>query len=110
MIVSHHYLLSQASNHHPICFHSVHQAFVSRWVCCTQPLGLLQGLRTLVVATKEIPEEEWAEWDANYQAAAADLDNRDEKVRKQAHEAYELTRVIGYFIAVDSRGLTMEPT
>ena len=40
-----------------------------------------QGLRTLVVATKEIPEEEWAEWDANYQAAAADLDNRDEKVR-----------------------------
>ncbi len=44
---------------------------------------MLQGLRTLVVATKEIPEEEWAEWDANYQAAAADLDNRDEKVGNQ---------------------------
>ncbi len=46
-----------------------------------------QGLRTLVVATKEIPEEEWAEWDANYQAAAADLDNRDEKARHQKHAA-----------------------
>ena len=33
-----------------------------------------------MVATKEIPEEAWAEWDAGYQAAASDLDNRDEKV------------------------------
>ena len=41
---------------------------------------LPQGLRTLVVATKQIPEEEWAAWDARYQEAAADLDNRDGKV------------------------------
>ena len=34
-----------------------------------------------MVATKEIPEDVWAEWDAGYQAAASDLDNRDEKVR-----------------------------
>ena len=34
-----------------------------------------------MVATKEIPEQVWADWDAGYQAAAADLDNRDEKVR-----------------------------
>jgi hypothetical protein len=41
----------------------------------------MQGLRTLVVAGKEIEEDEWAAWDARYQQAAADLDRRDERVR-----------------------------
>ena len=40
----------------------------------------VQGLRTLVLATKSLEEEEWEEWDARYQEAAADLSDRDDKV------------------------------
>ena len=43
------------------------------------------------MATKEIPEEEWAEWDARYQAAASDLDNRDEKVRAWSRQHLSLS-------------------
>jgi len=43
-----------------------------------------------VVATKEIPEQVWADWDAGYQAAASDLDNRDEKVRTELHSLWQL--------------------
>lgn len=41
---------------------------------------MLQGLRTLVVAGKQMDEDEWAAWDARYQKAAADLEHRDEMV------------------------------
>ena len=33
-----------------------------------------------MLATKQLEEEEWQEWDARYQEAAGDITNRDEKV------------------------------
>ena len=39
-----------------------------------------QGLRTLALGSKVLEEEEWAAWDARYQEAAADLDDRDARL------------------------------
>lgn len=54
-------------------------------ITCTgynpKPFFLLQGLRTLVVATKELEEEEWSQWDERYQDAASNLDRREQLVR-----------------------------
>lgn len=41
-------------------------------------------MRTLVVAHKELDAEEWSDWDDRYQAAASDLDQRDELVLLKA--------------------------
>ena len=46
----------------------------------------LQGLRTLVLGTKVLTEEVWADWDSRYQDAAAQLDNRDEALAALAVE------------------------
>jgi len=46
----------------------------------------LQGLRTLVLGTKVLSEEVWADWDSRYQDAAAQLDNRDEALAALAVE------------------------
>ena len=45
-----------------------------------------QGLRTLVLGTKILAEEVWADWDARYQDAAAQLDDRDEALAALAVE------------------------
>ncbi|DBA65766.1 hypothetical protein WJX79_001197 [Trebouxia sp. C0005] len=45
-----------------------------------------QGLRTLVLGTKVLSEEVWADWDSRYQDAAAQLDNRDEALAALAVE------------------------
>lgn len=45
-----------------------------------------QGLRTLVLGTKVLSEEEWADWDGRYQDAAAQLDERDEALAALAVE------------------------
>jgi len=45
-----------------------------------------QGLRTLAVATRLLGEDEYAEWDQRYQAAAAQLEGRDEALADLAAE------------------------
>ena len=59
-----------------------------RGLCSTghQSLLSLQGLRTLVLGTKVLSEEVWADWDSRYQDAAAQLDNRDEALAALAVE------------------------
>ena len=42
--------------------------------------NMLQGLRTLVLGTKIIPEREYAEWDSRYQEAASSFADRDAKL------------------------------
>ena len=68
---------------------------MSQLVCATlrglfstghQSLLSLQGLRTLVLGTKVLSEEVWADWDSRYQDAAAQLDNRDEALAALAVE------------------------
>lgn len=76
---------------------------ILRFPCCDQwPLDNLQwsqghteipscqivpqGLRTLVLGTKVLSEEEWADWDGRYQDAAAQLDDRDEALAALAVE------------------------
>jgi magnesium-transporting ATPase (P-type) len=57
---------------------------------------LSQGLRTLVLGTKIISEEEYREWDRQYQVAASSFEQRDEKVEalgKQIEEGLELVGV-----------------
>jgi hypothetical protein len=49
-------------------------------------VGVLQGLRTLVVASKTLSQEEWAAWDTRYQLAAGDLANRDEKACDELYQ------------------------
>lgn len=39
-----------------------------------------KGLRVLVLASKELTESEYEEWDCNYKKAAAALQNREEKI------------------------------
>ncbi len=40
----------------------------------------MQGLRTLVVGERTVPEEEWRAWNEKYQAAASLLDNREHQL------------------------------
>jgi len=56
----------------------------------------VNGLRTLVVATKELEEEEWSQWDERYQDAASNLDRREQLIAESAEEVeanLELTGV-----------------
>lgn len=94
----HDLLESHCTTHH--CKTHTHQNQMSQMlqlVCATlhglfspghQPDHLLslQGLRTLVLGTKVLSEEVWADWDSRYQDAAAQLDNRDEALAALAVE------------------------
>lgn len=62
-------------------FKGIHQSRVTPPV-----MAMLQGLRTLVLGTKVLSEEVWADWDSRYQDAAAQLDNRDEALAALAVE------------------------
>lgn len=55
----------------------------------------MQGLRTLVLGTKILPEEVWADWDSRYQDAAAQLDNRDEALAALAVEIEADLEMVG---------------
>lgn len=54
-----------------------------------------KGLRTLVLASRVISAEEFANWDARYQDAAADLDNRDAKIAALAEEVETNLELVG---------------
>ena len=55
----------------------------------------MQGLRTLVLGTKILTEEVWADWDSRYQDAAAQLDNRDEALAALAVEIEADLEMVG---------------
>ena len=55
----------------------------------------VQGLRTLVLGTKILQEEVWADWDSRYQDAAAQLDNRDEALAALAVEIEADLEMVG---------------
>ena len=40
----------------------------------------LQGLRTLLICTRILSEEEWRAFDEEYQAAAASIEDRDQRL------------------------------
>lgn len=54
-----------------------------------------------MVATTQLEEEEWSDWDDRYQAAATDLDRRDELVLPSATT---LGQVICNYRWVSGRG------
>lgn len=49
----------------------------------------LQGLRTLLICTRVMSEEEWVAFNNTYQAAAASIDDRDQRLAAVA-ETIEL--------------------
>ena len=40
----------------------------------------MQGLRTLLLATRILDAQAWAAWNARYQAAATSLDAREQRI------------------------------
>lgn len=46
----------------------------------------VNGLRTLVVASRRLEEDEWSTWDDMYQTAAADLEHRETLIAQRAEE------------------------
>jgi cation transport ATPase len=61
----------------------------------TAPGRWRQGLRTLAVATRLLGEDEYAEWDQRYQAAAAQLEGRDEALADLAGEVEADLELVG---------------
>ncbi len=55
----------------------------------------MQGLRTLLLGTRLLGEEEFMAWDAKYQAAASMLENRDAAIAKAAAEIESDLHLIG---------------
>ena len=41
---------------------------------------MAQGLRTLVLASRVLPEDEYAAWALNYREAAGSLDDREARI------------------------------
>ncbi|KAF1327110.1 Phospholipid-transporting atpase, partial [Globisporangium splendens] len=54
-----------------------------------------EGLRTLVLSSKELSEEEYFAWDAKYQAAVTSLVNRDEMLADVAEALEKEMQVVG---------------
>ena len=56
---------------------------------------LLQGLRTLVLATRILGEAEWAVWNEGYQEAAASLEGREERIAAEAAKVERELQLVG---------------
>lgn len=54
-----------------------------------------EGLRTLVLCSREISEEEYFTWDAKYQNAVTSLCNRDELLEEVAEEIEVNMKIVG---------------
>ena len=63
---------------------------MSSVLCC-----IMQGLRTLAIATRELDEQWVSEWDAQYQEAAALLEGRDEATEKMIEEVERDLDLVG---------------
>ncbi|CAJ0628288.1 3146_t:CDS:10 [Entrophospora sp. SA101] len=61
-----------------------------------------EGLRTLCLAYRIIPDEEYAEWSLKYAEAAASIDNREEKI-EQACELIEHSLVLMGGTAIEDK-------
>jgi hypothetical protein len=46
-----------------------------------------QGLRTLLLATRVLGADEWAAWNARYQAAAGSLEKREQRIAQARRRA-----------------------
>lgn len=56
----------------------------------------MQGLRTLVVCSRIVPDDEWSRFNNRFQAAAASIEHREEKlaaVAEQIEREYTLLGV-----------------
>ncbi|GAB4813241.1 hypothetical protein N2152v2_000287 [Parachlorella kessleri] len=54
-----------------------------------------QGLRTLVLGTKIIHEDDYVEWDARYQEAATSFEDRDTKMNNLGNEIEQDLELVG---------------
>ena len=67
----------------------------AHWICCEGGCGqkakdaVVQGLRTLVLASRVLPEEEYAAWALDYREAAGSLDDREARIAavRSQHDA-----------------------
>ncbi|KAK9836118.1 hypothetical protein WJX81_002623 [Elliptochloris bilobata] len=55
----------------------------------------VQGLRTLMLATRVLDAQQWAAWDKRYQAAASSLDAREERIAQAAEEIEKDLELVG---------------
>lgn len=55
----------------------------------------VQGLRTLVVGSRVVSEEDWMAWNERYQAAASLLNDRDAQVESVAQEIERDLELLG---------------
>eukprot|EP00286_Rhodomonas_abbreviata_P023395 CAMPEP_0181305238 /NCGR_PEP_ID=MMETSP1101-20121128/9612_1 /TAXON_ID=46948 /ORGANISM="Rhodomonas abbreviata, Strain Caron Lab Isolate" /LENGTH=1030 /DNA_ID=CAMNT_0023411119 /DNA_START=762 /DNA_END=3857 /DNA_ORIENTATION=- len=70
----------------------------------TSQLGIYatEGLRTLVLAKRELSEEEWESWNKVHHAAATAIDNREEALEKAAEEV-EKNMIIAGATAIEDK-------
>lgn len=62
----------------------------------SQAVGLpLQGLRTLVLASRILGNEEWARWNKGYQEAAASLEGREARIAAEARKVETDLQLVG---------------
>ncbi len=54
-----------------------------------------QGLRTLVLGSRVLPEREWAAWNAAYQAAASSLGGREARIAEVAERVERELTLVG---------------
>ncbi len=65
-------------------------------LCLTGCGGLsVQGLRTLVLASRILDNEEWAHWNKGYQGAAASLEGREARIAAEARKVETDLQLIG---------------
>jgi len=54
-----------------------------------------EGLRTLVISQKMITPEQFEEWNKRYEAAKADLNDRDRKMQRAVEELESDMELLG---------------
>ena len=66
-------------------------------ILCLTGCGLssLQGLRTLVLASRILGNEEWASWNRGYQEAAASLEGREARIAAEACKVETDLQLVG---------------
>lgn len=57
--------------------------------------GACQGLRTLLLGTRILAEEEWAAWNEGYQSAAASLEGREARIAAEASKVERELQLVG---------------
>ena len=55
----------------------------------------MQGLRTLVLATKILDEQQYQEWNGHYDLAASSLENREARIAAEAEKIERDLELVG---------------